>query len=67
MVFMSSHMSKLLKLFSNLVPASCFIQSVVNNNMLHYMLQNVAKGVDIYDEMLHYPWLLHLTKCLPVS
>lgn len=30
-------------------------------------LQNVAKGVDVYDEMLHYPWLLHLTKSVSMS
>jgi len=33
----------------------------------HYALQNVAKGVDVYDEMIHYPWLLRLTKSVPVS
>lgn len=31
------------------------------------MLQNVAKGVEVYDETLHYPWLLRLTKSAQVS
>ena len=26
------------------------------------VLQNAAKGLDVYDETLHYPWLLRLIK-----
>ena len=30
-------------------------------------LQNVMKGADVYDETIHYPWLLRLTKSESLS
>jgi len=60
-------MSKTAKVTLGLVLTGAMFSTASFKMMLlttgwHYMLQSVAKGVDVYDEMLHYPWLLQLTK-----
>jgi hypothetical protein len=71
-------MNQLISCFSNIVGYSTFVLSctVICGEIHHnkgcengtlvdgvfFVSQNMAKGVDVYDESIHYPLLLRLRK-----
>jgi len=61
MLSVTKHCRRLL-LFVSYFLQVLHLCDAINTNMLAFCVQNMAKGVDVYDEMLHYPWLLRLTK-----